>query len=87
MSERRRSLQPWWFELGIVYDADGSVVADNVGILDAPVIVAAPKLLDAVESCVAEIRRLGGGDVRTLERAEAAIAEAHDDPRKHGSRG
>jgi hypothetical protein len=40
--------RPWWFELGIVYGGDGTIVADNVGIKDGPLVAAAPARFEAL---------------------------------------
>ncbi len=47
-----RPPRPWWFEFGIVYGGDGTIVADNVGIKDGPLIAAAPALLAALARMV-----------------------------------
>jgi hypothetical protein len=43
---------PWWFALGMVYGADGEIVADNVGVRDVHQVAAAPELLAAVADLV-----------------------------------
>jgi hypothetical protein len=68
------SAGPWRYELGIVYSADGDVVADNVGLRDGPLVSAAPKLLAALEGIA---RRTGPDDgAVTLEQIERIALDA-----------
>lgn len=43
---------PWWYELGIVYGADGEMVAQDVQLRDGSLVAAAPALLRALAGMV-----------------------------------
>ncbi len=74
--------RPWRFELGIVYGGDGTIVADNVGIKDGPLVAAAPSLLAALSGTVCHgcSYRVGwereGPSCSACSDARAAVAAA-----------
>jgi len=78
----KSSPRPWRFELGIVYDNDGNVVADNIGIADGPLVEAAPTLLWVLSrtTCHACTYRIGdpreGPGCSACDDAREALARA-----------
>ncbi len=84
MRRLERSPGPWRYELGLVFDAAGDVVADNVQVRDGPLVAAAPALAAALEGtiCHACTYRIGepreGPGCSSCAAARAAVAAVRE---------